>query len=255
VTLAPWDPTADRATVTEVDVLGDRTGRALDGRDVGCRVLVVDDHALVAAGLVVALQDAGLVAEVCVPTTAASVLDPARDQRPHVVLLDLVLEGAGVSALDLIAPLLALDAEVVAFTGSNDAALLAAVVELGVNGILHKSAPFDELVDGVQRAAAGEALLNARRRAELRDQAAQHRRRRAAELAPFEALTPREVAVLVRMMEGESAEAIAEASFVSLATVRSQIRGVLTKLGVTSQLAAVAAAHRAGWGNDLRSAL
>ena len=156
------------------------------------------------------------------------------------------------SALDLIGPLVELDAEVVAFTGSNDAQLLAAVVELGVNGILHKSAPFDELIDGVRRAGRREALITARLRLELREQAAQHRRHRQAELAPFDALTPREAAVLARLMDGESAEAIAEASFVSLATVRTQIRGVLTKLDVGSQLAAVAAAHRAGWAIDLR---
>ena len=240
MTLAGWD----RSPVTEAPVAAPAT----------CRVLVVDDHALVAAGLLVALQGAGLEAQVCVPTSARSVLDLARGQRPHVVLLDLVLEGAGVSALELIQPLLDLGAEVVAFTGSNDAQLLAAVVELGVNGILHKSAPFDELIDGVRRAGRREALISARLRNDLRDQAAQHRRHRDAELAPFETLTPREAAVLARMMDGESAEAIAEASFVSLATVRTQIRGVLTKLGVSSQLAAVAAAHRAGWAIDLRDA-
>ena len=48
-------------------------------------------------------------------------------------------------------------------------------------------------------------------------------------------------------MDGASAEEIAKASFVSMATVRSQIRSILEKLGVHSQVAAVALAHRARW--------
>ncbi len=48
-------------------------------------------------------------------------------------------------------------------------------------------------------------------------------------------------------MDGMSAEEIAEADFVALTTIRSQIRAVLHKLGVCSQLAAVAKANRAGW--------
>ena len=48
-------------------------------------------------------------------------------------------------------------------------------------------------------------------------------------------------------MNGLSAAEIAEQRVVSLATVRSQIRAILQKLDVTSQLAAVAMAHRAGW--------
>ena len=66
-------------------------------------------------------------------------------------------------------------------------------------------------------------------------------------LEPFERLTPREAEVLALLMQGQAAEAIARRFVVSEATVRTQIRGVLGKLGVGSQLAAVAEAHRVGW--------
>jgi DNA-binding NarL/FixJ family response regulator len=82
--------------------------------------------------------------------------------------------------------------------------------------------------------------------AALRERRAHDRDR----LAPFESLTPREEAVLGELMDGSSAEQIAESSFVSTATVRSQIRAVLGKLSVHSQVAAVARAHRAGWRAD-----
>lgn len=53
--------------------------------------------------------------------------------------------------------------------------------------------------------------------------------------------------MLASLVDGLSAEEIAEEHFVALTTIRSQIRGILQKLGVRSQLAAVAMANRACW--------
>jgi DNA-binding NarL/FixJ family response regulator len=66
----------------------------------------------------------------------------------------------------------------------------------------------------------------------------------------FAILTEREQVVLAELMEGHCAEEIASAAFVSISTVRSQIKAILHKLGVNSQLAAVALARRAGWSRD-----
>lgn len=63
-------------------------------------------------------------------------------------------------------------------------------------------------------------------------------------------LSDRERVVLLHMMDGLSAEQIAAADYVTVATVRSQIRSILLKLGVTSQLAAVALAYRTIWPSD-----
>jgi DNA-binding NarL/FixJ family response regulator len=60
--------------------------------------------------------------------------------------------------------------------------------------------------------------------------------------------------VLAGLYDGLAADAIAERDYVSLPTVRSQIRGILQKLGVNSQLAAVASARNAGWSNTLVAA-
>ena len=76
---------------------------------------------------------------------------------------------------------------------------------------------------------------------------------RPARLAPWAAppydalvdLTPGEHRVLYQMMHGASAGEIAKQLVVSLATVRSHIRSILRKLGVSSQLAAVALANGA----------
>jgi DNA-binding NarL/FixJ family response regulator len=78
------------------------------------------------------------------------------------------------------------------------------------------------------------------------------RRDRLAELrAPFEQLTPREQHVLDGLVRGLSAPAIARDAMVSATTVRSQIRAILLKLDVHSQLEAVSLARRARWPNTL----
>ncbi|MGH9104728.1 MAG: response regulator transcription factor [Acidimicrobiales bacterium] len=75
----------------------------------------------------------------------------------------------------------------------------------------------------------------------------------------LEQLTPRERHVLMALMRGATAREISKEAFVSLPTVRSQIRSILAKLGVSSQLGAVVLAYRNGWpqpagGSDARSA-
>lgn len=76
-------------------------------------------------------------------------------------------------------------------------------------------------------------------------QARQDRSR--ARRAPFQLLSPSEQDVLAALMEGRSAELIASDRVVSVATIRSQIRSILLKLEVRSQLEAVALAYRCGW--------
>jgi DNA-binding NarL/FixJ family response regulator len=69
-------------------------------------------------------------------------------------------------------------------------------------------------------------------------------------LKQFERLSPREQEVLLAMMRGKMAREICKQSYVSLPTVRSQIHSILSKLGVSSQLAAVALAYQSGWPPD-----
>jgi DNA-binding NarL/FixJ family response regulator len=69
-------------------------------------------------------------------------------------------------------------------------------------------------------------------------------------LNQFEQLSPREQEVLLSMMRGRTARDICKQAYVSLPTVRSQIHSILSKLGVSSQLAAVALAYQSGWPPD-----
>lgn len=210
------------------------------------RVMVIEDHGLLAQSLRLALSAEGMT--VCVPPLdSAEILAMAERESPEVVLLDLDLGPLGGDGSALIEPLVVNGARVVVVSGVTDRVRLAGCLESGAHALLSKDVPLEQLVDAVRRSASGEAVLASGERdallAELRRLRAERRR----ELAPFEALTPRERAVLSAVIDGQSAADIASASFVSEATVRTQIRGVLTKLGVTSQLAAVAMANRVGW--------
>jgi DNA-binding NarL/FixJ family response regulator len=210
-------------------------------------VLIVEDHALLADGLAVSLRRAGVVAEVADGTSCDAIVDAASRLQPDVVLLDLVLgDDIGLS-VPLIAQLRATGATVLMLTGVTDPALLGSCVEAGASGLVSKGESFDAVLDKLMRAVRREPTLYA---AERESMLGSLRRQRAAErarVAPFERLTARERVVLGALMDGASAEEIARASFVSLATVRSQIRSILEKLAVHSQVAAVALAHRARW--------
>lgn len=195
-----------------------------------------------AGTLTLALRSRGIETESINGPTPGAVVEAVRRLAPVTVLLDLDLGPLG-SGRDLVAPLTDAGAEVVMLTGVTDKAKLAACVEAGARGVLTKTVPFEQLLDTIARLAAGEALLSPPQRDELRRALREHR----AEWAPFAALSPREQAVLARLVAGEPADVIAERSFVSLATVRSQIRAILVKLGVNSQLEAVAMARRLGW--------
>jgi DNA-binding NarL/FixJ family response regulator len=211
------------------------------------RLLIVEDHRLLATTLRLALDARGLEVETTAGPTAAAVLERVRALAPVLVMLDLDLGVQLGSGLDLIGPVIAEGGQVVMLTGVEDRSLLAACVEKGAVGIVSKASDFGDLVDTIGRAFVGEKLLTTREREDL---LAELRRQRGADrvrLAPFDRLSPREQAALSDLMSGATAEAIAVRNYVSLATVRSQIRSVLLKLGVKSQLAAVAIAQRAEW--------
>ena len=211
------------------------------------RLLIIEDHELLAQSLGAALREEGLDVHLISGPTAKDILDASARIEPELVLLDLDLGDDIGSGVPLIAPLADNGGSVVMLTGSTDPVALATAVEAGAVGVLNKSMSFDALLDAVREAMGHGTLLTPHQRSELLAVLRRSRQERERRLRPFNALTPREGQVLAALMEGKAAETIANESFVSLATVRSQIRSILAKLDVNSQLAAVALARSAGW--------
>ena len=212
----------------------------------GARLLLVDDHLLLVETLQMSLIHAGFNVSVAPCGSFDEVLAEAAAVRPTLVVLDLDLSGAGFG-YDLIGPLRELGAEVLVLTGTTDRMELARCLEAGALGVASKANGFRSILDQVERAAAGETVTPVTVRAQLHADLDAHRRAADRRKAPFEALSARERDVLRQIVEGHQAAAIAKASFVSLATVRTQIRSILLKLDVTSQVAAVAMARQGGW--------
>jgi two-component system, NarL family, nitrate/nitrite response regulator NarL len=211
------------------------------------RLLLVEDHALLAEALSLAMRLDGFDVHVVNPEDlgADAVLDAARELEPEVVLLDLHLGGAGLS-IGLVPPLVGLGARVLMLTASSDEVLLARCIEAGADGVFFKGHPFEELTAFVTDAASGRAVIGQEAREHLLAVLDDAERSRALPDG-LDRLTARESAVLAALVEGKTAEEIASEQFVALSTVRSHIRSILMKLGVNSQLAAVAMARRANW--------
>jgi DNA-binding NarL/FixJ family response regulator len=211
------------------------------------RVLIVDDHVLLGQSLQLALSGEGFEVRVVDGPTADAIVGAAEAFHPTLVLLDLDLGEQLGSSLGLIDRLLEAAERVVILTGNTDKRALGECLEAGADGILKKSVSFDRLVQSIRDAVEGRDILPPGERHEMRDALRAWRSSEARRKATLERLTEREQQVLAGLVDGRSAAEIAEMSFVSLATVRSQIRSILLKLDVSSQLQAVALARRQGW--------
>lgn len=209
-------------------------------------ILIVEDHELLAQSLELALRAQGMVAQRVDGVSRSEVLATAAALQPGLVLLDLDLGGQE-SGIPLIEPLRAGGAAVLMLTGVTDQVRLAECIEAGAVGIVRKQQPLGQLVEAIAKTAGGRPPLARAQRDELLAELRRHRAQERRRLAPFERLTTTEQAVLAALVEGRSAEMIAADRYVTVATVRSQIRSILRQLGVNSQLEAVAAARRAGW--------
>ena len=208
------------------------------------RVLMIDDHALLAESVVMTLRQSGLDARTLAFDTP-NLADAVLTLRPDLVLLDLFLTETAETSNAALAAFAEAGILVVVITATHDPLLHARCLELGATGVIEKSEPIERLIEAVHRALRGEVVMSVSKVTELRRLLEEARRARTS--SPFEALTGREKEVLHALLRGEAAGRIARDQRVSVLTVRSHIRSVLSKLDVHSQLEAVSMATREGW--------
>lgn len=219
----------------------------------GLRVALVEDHEMFAETLDIALTMHGhRVVKVPVPDRARSVdslVVPVLAVQPDVALLDLDLGISG-SVARIIEPLVRERVAVVVITGSTDKARWGECLHRGARRVVPKTAPLQDVVSTLRRIDSGLPVISRERREALvgvwrREEAA---RRVARER--LESLTNREQEILGHLVSGRQVRDIARAHVVSEATVRTQIKSILTKLQVCSQLAAVGLVNRTRWRPD-----
>jgi two-component system, NarL family, nitrate/nitrite response regulator NarL len=205
----------------------------------------VDDHPLVAVALRSALREHGVEAAhlgSCDEPGLAAALARA---TAGLVVPDLDL-GEARDGVSLVPVVRAAGWDAVLLTGSRDRGRIAAAVAAGALGWLSKNAAFEDTVAAVAALVVGEPVFDAAQRAAL---VAEHHAARSARSdldRRWGRLTPREREILGCLVEGKRVADVAREHVVSPATVRTQVRSILGKLEVTSQLEAVALARRIG---------
>jgi DNA-binding NarL/FixJ family response regulator len=201
----------------------------------GCiRVVLVEDHDMVAEALGLALQQAPGIEVVAKSVSMATGLADTRRTAPDVVVLDRRLpDGDGITA---IGELESMGARVLVLTGEATAAVATRVALAGGAGLVLKSSGLRELESAVRQVASGEVVFDSGLLPEVLD----HLTGRAVRGR----LTGRERETLELMAEGASTGEIGERLGVAHNTARNHVQRVLEKLGARSKLEAVAIAHR-----------
>lgn len=214
------------------------------------RVLVIEDHTLFAEAMELALAmeryDVRRLRVADLGSSQRALLTAALRLAPDIVLLDLDLGAMGDGA-NLVTPLTRAGSRVIVVTSSLDEGRHGRCLHLGARTVLSKSSSLNDILATVRRANEGVPLMNPAERARLLSTWAVQSREHDELRARFDTLTRRERQVLGHLVAGHSVSDIAHASVVSVATVRTQVKSILAKLKVSSQLAAVGMAHRIGW--------
>ncbi|WP_331453343.1 response regulator transcription factor [Streptomyces sp. SS162] len=197
------------------------------------RVLVVDDHAVVRAGLVALLNTALGIGAVGEAADAQSALAEAVRLRPDVALLDIDLPG-GTDGIALAAALTARvpDCRPLMLTALDRPGHLERALRAGARGYLLKSATAEETADAIRRVAEGGRALDPRMRASR------------PEPCP---LTEREAEALRLAAVGATAREIAADLFLSVGTVRNRLSSAVGKLHARTLVDAIGIAQRHGW--------
>lgn len=209
-------------------------------------VMLIDDHRLFSASLAAALRSQAFEVETPALTSLDQVGAQLVQSHPDVAIIDRDLGGLG-SGEPLIDVAAQARVPAVVVTGALDDVVAGRCYARGAAACLSKLEPLEELLAIVTSVAGGVPSVADLERFRLIDAWRHWQASVDAATGPFSQLTPREAAVLRYVMDGRSVKTIAASSGVSEATVRSQVRSILSKLGASSQLEAVAMALRAGW--------
>jgi DNA-binding NarL/FixJ family response regulator len=210
------------------------------------RVLIVDDDALVRAGLTMMLDGAAGIAVVGQAADGDEVGRAVEVNAPDVVLMDLRMPRVdGIVATGWVRSRPRPPEVIVLTTFDADENVLRAL-RAGASGFLLKDSPPAEIAEAVRRVAAGDPILSPRITRRLMDQAALDGGTREGARAVLDELSPREREVVLAIAEGRTNAEIATGLAMSVATVKAHITHILTKLQLTNRTQIALLAHDAG---------
>jgi two-component system invasion response regulator UvrY len=208
------------------------------------KVLIVDDHPIVHAGLrrLIAVEPD---AEITEAATAKEALARFTEDRPDLVIMDLNLPGSG--GLEMIRRMMIEDtsARILVFSVHDDSIHVARAFEAGALGYVTKNAPPDQISLAIFRVAAGRNYIEPEIAQELALLTVKTPSR-SPMAHPFKDLTRRDLEILRLLGEGYSMLQIAGAIGLSYKTVANNCSQMKNKLGLarTADLIRIAIEHR-----------
>lgn len=210
------------------------------------RVLLADDHALFReglAGIIGAQPDMQVVGE---SNDGLEAFVKAQELKPDLILMDVQMPGMdGLEAARQIKQILP-DTIVVMLTVRDDDEKLFEALRNGAQGYLLKEIRSQEMLAMLQGALRGEAALSPSMAGRVLMEFRRLSRHDASNMDEDAALTERELQVLMRVSEGATDKEIAAALSVSLNTVKTHIRNILSKLHVRTRREAAKTAQAKG---------
>lgn len=211
------------------------------------RVVIVDDEAIIRAGLEMLLDVADGVEVVGQASDGRQALRIVEAERPDLVLMDLrmpVLDGVRATA-ELTRRYV--DIKVLALTTFDDEALMYNALRAGASGYLLKQAAPSQLAEAIRRVHYGASWIDPDMAVKVIDRLRASVQSAEDPSVITEVLTPREREVLTLVGQGLSNQEIRDQLVLSEATVKTHVARILMKTGSRDRASAVALAWRTGF--------
>lgn len=197
------------------------------------RILIVDDHGVMRAGLRALLQDDPAIEVIGEAASGEEMIQLLSQVSPEVVLLDIGLPGiGGIEATRLIKRIRP-ELRVLILTVHEEESLLREALKVGASGFVIKRAAEEELIAAIKAVWRGDMYIHpAMTRLLVKDfSTTPHMKKEA-----IEALTPRELEVMEYLVRGYTNRQIAEALTLSTRTIEGYRANIYGKLGVKNRL-------------------
>ncbi|CUJ88820.1 Nitrogen regulation protein C [Ruegeria denitrificans] len=188
------------------------------------RVLIVDDHPMVAEGIQSILESYPEIEVVCTLGTGQEAVDQAADLSPDVILMDLNMPGlGGLSATEIILERLP-ETRILILSMHDSPEYISTALNHGAKGYVLKDVPTEEIKQAIDAVMRGEQYLCTGASGSLQPKQDSAR----------EALTGREQTILLELAQGKSNKEVAQALEISVRTVETHRKNIKRKLGISS---------------------
>ena len=188
------------------------------------RVMIVDDHPMVAEGIQSILESYDDICVIATLTNGREAIDQLEALNPDVILMDLNMpEVGGLTATEIVLERRP-DARVVILSMHDNAEYISSALSHGAMGYLLKDVPTDEIKQAIDVVMGGERYLCTGAQGSIAPKGGDMR----------EALTEREQAILLQLASGKSNKQVAGLLDISVRTVETHRKNIKRKLGISS---------------------